>query len=150
MKWSAHTFKLLVALAVVFSVAFLAAPRISAATNTWVIIHARSCPTSATGDIFTACHNRTVRGADFLIGGTAATSSSQGTAKATVAPGRVVITETDFGTQATAGTAFILCSVQPTGSPVLLSRNTTTGSVAIDVKQGQVVYCDWYNRTAAG
>jgi hypothetical protein len=142
-----HAFAALIALTLLLGVVPLATPQASAAVNTWVIIHARSCPTSSTGNIFKACHGKIVRGADFEIGGTAVSSSSKGTAKAKVTPGRVVIKETDFATQATAGRAYIFCSLQPHGSPVLLARNTTTGAVAINIKQGQVVYCDWYNRT---
>jgi hypothetical protein len=141
-------FGMLIAMTLLLSAVPHVTPQTSAAVNTWVIVHARSCPTTATGDIFTACHGRIVQGADFLIGGTATSSSSQGTAKATVTPGRVVIKETDFATQATAGRAYVYCSLQPHGSPVFLARQTTTGAVAIDITQGQVVYCDWYNRTA--
>jgi hypothetical protein len=114
-----------------------------------VTIHKLECPADATGDIFEACHDNRLEGVDFTIGDTDVTTDEDGVASATVVAGDVTIVEPDFGTIATAGTAFVFCSVQEDGSgTVLFEGNTTTGEVTVeDVPSGQEVICDWYNRT---
>src|SRR5262249_23739255 len=62
----------------------------------------------------------------------------------------VVIQEHDFEAIATAGRAYVYCSVQPGGDPVLAEGNTDDGKFTVDVPADVEVHCDWYNRTSAG
>ncbi len=114
-----------------------------------VTIHKLECPADATGDIFEACHDNRLEGVDFTIGDTDVTTDEDGVASATVFAGDVTIVEPDFDTIATAGKAFVFCSVQEDGSgEVLFEGDTTTGEVTVeDVPAGKEVICDWYNRT---
>jgi hypothetical protein len=117
----------------------------------WIYIHKADCPASTTGDIFTKCHANGVGGVDFWIDGAAVTTNSKGVAKAKVtaaADWSVTITETDFAAQATAGKAYVYCSVQPSGSPVLYDAVTTTGTVTFTLTGSDKVVCDWYDLTS--
>jgi uncharacterized protein YodC (DUF2158 family) len=113
-------------------------------------IHALECPVDAQGDIFEACHDNRLEGVDFQIAGTTVTSDADGVASLDNPPaGTIVIKELDFDTLATAGRAFIYCSVQPGGDPVLLARDDDNGQVNVDIPANSEVHCDWYNRTSA-
>lgn len=147
MKRPRVALKTFIALSIVFSLFAFAMPQASAAKGSWIYIHKADCLTTVNGDIFDNCHGNTVQGVDFTIGGTGVTTNSKGVAKAKVTAGTITITELDFAAQATAGKAYVYCSVQPAGSPVLYSKNTTTGSINIKVTDGTKVICDWYDRT---
>lgn len=114
-----------------------------------ITIHALECPIDAEGDIFEVCHDNRLTGVDFDIDGVDATSNGDGVAAANITAGEVTIEELDFDILATAGKAYVHCSIQPGGSPVLTAGNTTDGDVTIDVPANAEVHCDWYNRTSA-
>jgi hypothetical protein len=117
----------------------------------WIYIHKADCPVTTTGDIFTKCHANGAGGVDFWIDGAAVTTNSKGVAKAKVTAAgdwTVTINEPDFATQATAGKAYVYCSAQPSGSPVLYDGNTTTGTVTIKLTSSDKVVCDWYDLTS--
>ena len=121
-------------------------------------IHKLECPENASGDIFEACHDNRVEGVDFTVGGTDVTTDDEGVASASVNPGDVTITEHDFETYATAGRAFVYCSVQTAAASeeeavsaantqVLFQGDTETGEITVNgVPAGSEVICDWYNR----
>jgi hypothetical protein len=123
-------------------------PEPGTAERLW--IHVLDCPVDAEGDIFEACHDNRLEGVNFEIDGTVYTSDADGVVNVDNPPaGEVSIHELDFDAIATAGKAFVYCSVQPGGSPVLVSRNDTDGKVSVDLPEGAEVHCDWYNRTSA-
>jgi hypothetical protein len=118
------------------------------ATRLW--IHALECPVDAEGDIFEACHDNRLEGVEYEIDGTVVASDSDGVANFDNPPaGKVVIKEHDFAAIATAGRAYVYCSVQPGGDPVLAEGNTDDGKFTVDVPADVEVHCDWYNRTSA-
>ncbi|MER3485907.1 MAG: hypothetical protein C4345_08010, partial [Chloroflexota bacterium] len=79
------------------------------------------------------CHDNRLEGVDFTIGDTDVTTDEDGVASATVVAGDVTIVEPDFDTIATAGKAFVFCSVQEDGSgTVLFEGDTTTGEVTVE------------------
>src|SRR5215218_10125018 len=131
--------------------ATVAATRVAAqADDVKLTIHVFTCPTDAEGDIFEACHDNRLEGVDFEIDGTLVTSDADGVVDVDNPPaGEVSIHELDFDAIVTAGKAFVYCSVQPGGSPVLVSRNDTDGKVSVDLPEDAEVHCDWYNRTSA-
>ncbi|HEY7032399.1 MAG TPA: hypothetical protein VH482_13755 [Thermomicrobiales bacterium] len=113
-------------------------------------IHALECPVDAEGDIFEACHDNRLEGVEYQIDDTVVASDSDGVANFDNPPaGKVEIEELDFENIATAGRAYVHCSVQPGGDPVLFADNTDDGKVTLDVPADSEVHCDWYNRTAA-
>lgn len=115
-----------------------------------VMIHALECPADAEGDIFDACHDNRLEDVVFDVEGIEAISDEDGEATAENVPsGEITIEERDFEELATSGRAYVYCSVQPGGEPVLTEGNTRNGLVTIDVPDTvSEVHCDWYNRTA--
>jgi len=115
-----------------------------------VMIHAIECPVDAEGDIFEACHDNRIEDVTFDVEGIEAISDEDGEATAeNVLTGDVTIEEIDFDSLATSGRAFVYCSVQPGGEPVLTEGNTRNGLVTIDIPNNVTeVHCDWYNRTS--
>jgi uncharacterized protein YodC (DUF2158 family) len=123
-------------------------PAPAQAARLW--IHALECPVDAEGDIFQACHDNRLEGVEYQIGNTTVASDSDGVANFDNPPvGEVVIHQHDFASIATAGRAYVFCSVQPGGDPVLAEGNTDDGTFTVDVPADTEVHCDWYNRTSA-
>lgn len=114
------------------------------------MIHAIDCPSNSEGDIFEACHDNRIADVVFDVEGIGATSDSDGLAIAEDVPtGDVTIEEYDFENLATAGRAYVYCSVQPDGDPVLLEVSTRNGLVTFNIPDDVTeVHCDWYNRSA--
>jgi hypothetical protein len=117
-------------------------------TKVW--IHALECPADAEGDIFEACHDNRLEDVVYDINGTEAVSDEDGVATAEDVPtGEVTIEEFDFDFYATSGRAYVYCSAQPSGEPVLGEGITRNGLFTIDVPDDvSEVHCDWYNRTS--
>ncbi len=132
------------------------APAAAQEETATLIIHKLECPTDATGDIFEACHDNRLGGVEFSIGEALYTTNDQGVIEAEVPAGDVLVFENNFATVATAGQAFVYCSVQTTdqeqpvvaSSDILFEGTTDTGDVTVPgIPAGSTVICDWYNRT---
>lgn len=116
-----------------------------------ITIHKASCPASVTtGNIFDQCHKNATAGVEFLITDDDIFTGVDGHGTAVVVPTNtwVTITEPNFATLATAGKAYVFCSVQPGGDPVRYAKTTTTGTIKIHAYDGETIICDWYNRTS--
>jgi hypothetical protein len=116
-----------------------------------ITIHKATCPETTT-DLFKQCHDDRLAGIHFTIGSARVTTDKNGVATANIPSGTVRITEaeTDFNENATAGAAYVYCSVQPGSSEVLHDAVANHRSVDIKVKDGTTVICDWYNLTSGG
>ncbi|MER3438868.1 MAG: hypothetical protein C4346_15470, partial [Chloroflexota bacterium] len=130
------------------------APVAAQAETATLIIHKLACPADATGDIFEACHDNRLGGVEFAIGEPLYTTNDEGVIEAEVSAGDVQVVESNFEEVATAGQAFVYCSVQTTGqeqptaasSDVLFQGTTDTGDVTVPgIPAGSTVICDWYN-----
>jgi hypothetical protein len=116
-----------------------------------ITIHKATCP-ETTKDLYKDCHDDRVPDVHFTMGSARVTTDKDGVATANVPSGTVRITEgeTNFNEDATAGAAYVFCSVQPGKSEVLHDAVANHRSVDITVKDGTTVVCDWYNLTSEG
>ena len=116
-----------------------------------ITIHKATCP-ETTSDLFKQCHDDRIADTHFTIGSVRVKSDKNGVATASVTSGTVRITEAeaDFNKNATAGAAYVYCSVQPGSTDVLHDAVANHRSVDIKVKDGTTVVCDWYNLTSKG
>jgi hypothetical protein len=114
-----------------------------------ITIHKATCPESSE-HLFDQCHDDRLADIHFTIGSDRVTTDKDGVATAKAPSGSVRITEAegDFTANATAGAAYVYCSVQPGSSDVLHDAVANHRSVDLIVKDGQTIVCDWYNLTA--
>ena len=116
-----------------------------------ITIHKATCPETS-NQLFKDCHDDRLADIHFTIGSERVTTDKNGVATAKVPSGSVRITEAeaDFNENATAGAAYVYCSVQPGSTDVLHDTVANHRSVDLTVKDGQSVVCDWYNLTSKG
>jgi hypothetical protein len=116
-----------------------------------ITIHKATCPETS-NQLFKDCHDDRLADIHFTIGSERVTTDKNGVATAKVPSGSVRITEAeaDFNENATAGAAYVYCSVQPGSTDVLHDAVANHRSVDLTVKDGQTIVCDWYNLTSKG
>ena len=116
-----------------------------------ITIHKATCP-ETTKDLFKDCHDDRLSDIHFTVGSERVKTDKKGVATANIASGTVRITEAeaDFNQNATAGAAYVYCSVQPGSTDVLYDAVANHRSVDIKVKDGTTVVCDWYDLTSKG